>query len=137
VEEESLDESGGAILRGRVAENYQQTISGPPGPADEADELPAGDVLQQLTRSRTADGSQCLEGWLRMPLDAGQRTGSLHVAFCPPFPQTPELEFEQLAGPEARIKVAQLQPYGVRLDVKLVAAAGPGESVLVQFAARG
>jgi hypothetical protein len=94
------------------------------------------DVIQQLTRSRAADGTEPLAGWLRMPVAAGQRTGSLHVAFCPPLASTPELEVEQIDGPEARIKTAQVLPYGARLDLKLAATAEEPTSVLVQFVAR-
>ena len=101
-----------------------------------ADDAPAEEVLQQLTRSQAADGSEELSGWLRMVFAAGQRTGSLHVAFCPPFAETPELAFDQLDGPDARIKTAQLLPYGVRLDLKLAAAPDDPGSVLLQFSAR-
>ena len=41
----------------------------------------------------------------------------------PPLPVVPELSVKQIDGPEARVKTAQLLPYGVRLDLKLVAAA--------------
>lgn len=94
------------------------------------------DVSQQLTRSQTADGIEELSGWLRLSFAAGQRTGSVHVAFCPPFAAVPELEVEQVDGPEARIKPAQLLPYGARLDLKLAAASEEPTSVLLQFSAR-
>jgi hypothetical protein len=94
------------------------------------------DVTQQLTRSQAADGTETLSGWLRMAFAAGQRTGNVHVAFCPPFAATPELEVEQLDGPETRIKTAQLLSYGARLDLKLAAAADEPTSVLLQFSAR-
>jgi hypothetical protein len=94
------------------------------------------DITQQLTRSQAADGAEELSGWLRMAFAAGQRTGNLHVAFCPPFAATPQLEVEQLDGPEARIKTAQLLPHGARLDLKLAAAAEEPTSVLLQFSAR-
>ncbi len=97
---------------------------------------PLEDVLQQLTRSRTADGVEQLSGWLRLAFSADQRTGSIHVAFCPPFEATPELEIEQMDGPEARIKTAQLLPYGARLDLKLIAPIEEPASVLLQFSAR-
>jgi hypothetical protein len=97
--------------------------------------LPKG-ITQQLTRSQTADGAEDLSGWLRIAFMAGQRTGSLHVAFCPPFVATPELAVEQIEGPEARVKTAQLMPYGARLDLKLAASAGEPTSVLLQFSAR-
>jgi hypothetical protein len=101
----------------------------------ETESLPE-DVTQQLTRSRAADGTDELSGWLRLAFAAGQRTGSLHVAFCPPFHGRPALEVEQFDGPEARIKTAQLLSYGVRLDLKLLAAAEEPTGVLLQFSAR-
>jgi len=100
------------------------------------DEIPSEDVTQQLIRSRAADGAEELSGWLRPAFAAGQRTGSIHVAFCPPFAGAPELAVEQIDGPEARIKTAQLLPYGVRLDLKLAVAADQPTTVLLQFCAR-
>jgi len=94
---------------------------------------PAVDVVQQLTLRATAEGGQELSGWLRMPLTAGQRSGSLHVAFCPPFDGAPRVQAEAVAGPDCRIKAAQSLPYGVRLDIKLAAPAAGNESVLVWF----
>ena len=97
---------------------------------------PEADVLQQLTLRAMAEGGQQLSGWLRMPLAAGQRTGSLHVAFCPPFGQMPQVQAEPVSGPGCRIKAAQVLPYGARLDVKLEEPAPDDESVLVWFFAR-
>jgi hypothetical protein len=97
---------------------------------------PAKGVTQQLTRSTTARGGDMLCGALRLDLAAGQRTGNLHVAFCPPFAGTPEITAVQVDGPEARIKIAQLLPYGVRMDVKLIAPSDEPAGVIVQFTAR-
>jgi len=116
----------------------------PPGklPAQvplESSSLPAvaGDnVMQQLTRRRTPDGIEELSGWLRMPFSEGQRTTSVHVAFCPPFPRAPELAVEQLDGPTTRIKTAQVLPHGVRFDLKLAASAEKRLTVMLQFSAR-
>jgi hypothetical protein len=94
------------------------------------------DVLQQLTLSRDAEGRQQLSGWLRLPLEAGQRSGNLHVAFCPPFAEPPEVHFEQSGGPAGSIKAGQVLPYGARLEVKLAAPAQQPESVLVRFSAK-
>ena len=93
-------------------------------------------VTQQLTRSTTAQGGDMLCGALRLDLAAGQRTGNLHVAFCPPFAGTPEITAVQVDGPEARIKIAQLLPYGVRMDVKLIVPSEEPVGVLVRFSAR-
>jgi hypothetical protein len=96
---------------------------------------PAENVWQQFTLSRDEDGTARLAGWLRVPLAAGQRTGAVHVAFCPPFRETPEVAWEQTDGPEARIRAAQVLPYGARLDLKLAAAAEESGSVVLRFTA--
>ena len=100
------------------------------------DALPPDNLLQQFTLSREADGRQRLDGWVRVCLAVGQRTDAVHVAFCPPFPRTPELSLEQVAGPAARIQTAQLMPYGARLELKLAAAAAAPSSVLLRLTAR-
>lgn len=97
---------------------------------------PADEVLQQLTRRRLAGGAEELAGWLRVPFAAGQRTENVHVAFCPPFATAPQLAAAQLDGPEARVKTAQLLPYGVRLDLKLLTPAEQCATVLLEFTAR-
>ncbi|MBU4272478.1 MAG: hypothetical protein KKE86_01925 [Planctomycetes bacterium] len=97
--------------------------------------MPAEEVTQQLIRSRAADGTETLSGWLRTFFAAGQRTGSIHVAFCPPLDALPKVAVEQIDGPEARIRTAQALPYGVRLDLKLAVAAREPTGVLLQFSA--
>jgi hypothetical protein len=103
--------------------------------SNQGQDQPQSDVLQQLMLSRSAAGGQRLAGWLRMPVAPGQRTGNLHVAFCPPFAKVPELVFEQVSGPACRVKAAQLLPYGVRLELKLATAATEADSVLLRFSA--
>lgn len=94
---------------------------------------PAADVLQQLTLRTTAESGQELSGWLRIRLAAGQRTGSLHVSFCPSFDEAPQVQAEAVSGPDCRIKAAQVLPYGARLDVKLDEPAREDGGVLVWF----
>ncbi len=97
--------------------------------------IPGEEVLQQLTRSRTADGGELLSGWLRVELAAGQRTANLHVAFCPPFARAPRISVQQIDGPEARVKTVQTLPYGVRFDLKLADEGPEASTLLLQFAA--
>lgn len=100
------------------------------------DEAPAEAVRQQFTRYEAEDGSDTLSGWLRVEFAPGQRTASVHLAFCPPFSRVPTLLLEQAEGPAVRIKTGQLLAYGARIDLKL---ASPGEetaSALVQFTAQ-
>ena len=97
--------------------------------------VPGEDVLQQLTRSRTADGGELLSGWLRVDLAAGQRTANLHVAFCPPFARVPRISVQQVDGPETRVKTVQTLPYGVRFDLKVADEEPEASTLLLQFAA--
>jgi hypothetical protein len=77
-----------------------------------------------------------LWGEFRCCFQARERTQSLHVAFCPPLAGTPELHVEQLSGPEAQIRIVQNQPYGVRLDLRLVAATLTADVVTIRLLAR-
>jgi hypothetical protein len=113
-----------------VTASVRQVINLPHGA------VPSEAIVQQLTRSRATDGAEEIVGWLRTRFEAGQRTGNVHVAFCPPLGATPELSVEQIEGPEARIKTAQVFPYGARLDLKLAATAEEATSVLLQFSVR-
>jgi hypothetical protein len=76
-------------------------------------------IWQRTTRSRTSQGTDVLEGWLRCEFELGQRLASAHLAFCPPFSRAVQIDHRQLAGPESRVKISMLQPYGARFDVKL------------------
>ena len=80
--------------------------------------------LKNADKHSTDDAGDTCYGWLRATFEAGQRTESIHVAFCPPFLQTPKMHVEQLDGPTTRIKVAQLLPYGARLELRLAEASG-------------
>ena len=95
------------------------------------EELPADDVLQQLVRRRLPDGREELTGWLRVPLAAGQRTANVHLAFCPPFAQAPQVAVEQQDGLPARIKLVQSLPFGARLDLKLAEVAEESSTVVL------
>jgi hypothetical protein len=106
-----------------------------------ADDVPAENVLQQITRSHAADGSEQLSGWLRMPFAAGQRTAIVHLNFCPQFAKAPELTVEQLASDsEQRPEILRINKtvhsFGARLDLKLASPAEEPLDVLLRFSAR-
>jgi hypothetical protein len=96
---------------------------------------PDSDVLQHLIRRRSADGGETLEGWIRVPLAAGQRSASVHLAFCPPFAETPEVLVEPAGGPAVRIKRVQVLPYGARFDLRLADSAEVADTVVLQLSA--
>ncbi len=94
-------------------------------------------VWQQTSRAYEDEGNDVLRGRLRAMLATGQRTAHVHLAFCPQFVRLPQVEFRQLDGPAARVKLGQLLPYGVRLDVKLDAPPDAPCTVLLELTARG
>ena len=99
----------------------------------EAEDEPDASVTQQIVRRRQSDRSEGLEGWVRADLAASQRHATAHIAICPPLDGLPECFAEQLDGPPAAIKVAQVLPYGVRFEIKLDKPAQQATSVLVEF----
>lgn|GEM_PF-1191157 len=93
-------------------------------------------VFQEFVRTREPSGGETLRAWVRVPLVAGQRNASVHLAFCPPFDGKPTLEIVQRSGPEARIKVVQLLPLGAKLDVKLPQVASLDGCVVLEVLAK-
>lgn len=103
----------------------------------EAARANAEDVLLRITRVRDRAGNEVLRGAARAEFQAGQRAAALHLAFCPPFAQTPELEAFQTEGPETRIKIGQLLPYGARLDLRRTDALQEPTAAVIEFTAVG
>ena len=103
--------------------------------SEDEESVPSGEILQQITRSRLADGGEVLSGWLRVPLAAGQRSANVHLAFCPPFPQTPQLAVDQRDGPSARIRPVQVLPYGARVDLKLAQSCTSDTALVLRIVA--
>jgi hypothetical protein len=95
----------------------------------------SAEMHQQLTRASLADGADRLAGWLQATFAPGERTSTVHVAFCPPFAEPPKVSLRQTSGPATRIKPGQILAHGVRLELKLNFASRAAERVLVEFAA--
>ncbi len=90
-------------------------------------------ATQWLVRRREPDGGEAIEGWLRTGFVAGQRHAMAHLAICPPMATTPVCYAEASDGPPAQVKVGQVLPYGLRLEIKLDEAAEEPCEVLVEF----
>jgi hypothetical protein len=112
-----------------AAADWESLESEPP-----EEELPDA-VLQRFTRARSPEGLEMIRGQMRAEFAPGERTVSLHLSFCPPMTRTPELHFEQLSGPPARIKQGSLYAYAARLDLRLKNASEESSAVVVQIAA--
>jgi hypothetical protein len=105
-----------------------------PSAWDDDLELPT-EVTQQLTRVCGEGGTEIVFGLLRGSFQAGERSQNLHLAFCPPLESRPEMTVDQVSGPAARIKTAQVEPYGVRLELRLTSRSDQAETVVIRFEA--
>jgi hypothetical protein len=88
---------------------------------------------QFMVRRRDLSGRETIEGWARAEFVASQRHATVHLAICPPLDRTPECYAELSDGPAGEIKVAQVLPWGVRLEIKLDKPAEVPAIALVEF----
>jgi hypothetical protein len=89
---------------------------------------------QKLTYLRT-DEAALVEGWLRVPIEPGQRTLIAHVAFCPAFKRAPQVEAESVDGPDCSIRATTILPWGVRFEIKLDEPAESASDATMEFVA--
>lgn len=97
---------------------------------------PARRLRNQTTRFVDAAGRDVIEGAAVAEFAPGQRLVSLHLAFCPPFAQAPEIACGVASEAAAEVKVVQALAYAARFDVKLAAVAATPQEVPVSFSAR-
>jgi hypothetical protein len=93
-------------------------------------ETDAPRVLQQITRSRTALGTETIAGTVVAEFAAGERTATVHVAFCPPFEERPTIAVEAADG---EAKVTQLLHHGARIEVRLPRESANPKAAAVEF----
>jgi hypothetical protein len=93
-------------------------------------------ICQQVTRFIDAAGRDVIEGTAVARFSAGQRTASVHLAFCPPFARSPEIACGAAADVAADVKLVQSLAYAARFDVKLSAVSAESLEVPVSFSAR-
>ncbi|MCC7087234.1 MAG: hypothetical protein IT427_19700 [Pirellulales bacterium] len=89
-------------------------------------------LQQRMNYRRSADGVS-IDGWLRAEFLAGQRTITLHAAFCPAFSRPPQVQFELLDGSDCEIRSTQILPWGIRWEVKLDRTAQESTTVVLGF----
>ena len=93
------------------------------------------EATQQFVRYASGDG-EVVTARLRADFAPGQRTASLHVAFCPPFLHTPMLTVRQAAGPPCTFKTVLLLPYGARIDARLTQPLDVAHHAVIDLTAR-
>ena len=93
-------------------------------------ELPAN-LLQQVTRVLDEAGGESVHAVLRAVVPGGDKQAAIHVAFCPPLAQTPQLTAHALEC-EADVRITQAETFGARLELRLPDAAATDQAVLVE-----
>jgi len=75
-------------------------------------------ATQPFQRTKDADGSELVEGVMRVHFDKGQKRANVHVPFSPPLAGMPEVECECVDGDDLRLKVPVRQSYGIRIEAR-------------------
>ncbi len=75
-------------------------------------------VVQWLSRKRQSDGSEVLEGMLRLEMAVGQKQMSAHAVFTPSLASHPEIECEPLGDADVEATIGEVYPHGFRVDVR-------------------
>ena len=91
------------------------------------------DWLQVAERSRQSEferiqdnfGGELIEGTMKICFDQGQKRANLHIPFTPPLPGIPEVECESVDEESLRIRVPELQPWGIRIEARRADASAP------------
>ena len=86
---------------------------------DESLESSSAELIQQMTRRLRTDGGESIQASTQASFASGQRTTTVHLAFCPPLEKPPVIECHQLDGPPCRIKTAEAEVYGARFELRL------------------
>jgi len=86
-------------------------------------DTPNAPWLQKMTRIKTEEGLDRLEGTFLAEFPEGAATTTVHIAFCPAFEQTPTIQIFPLGDipdseTDSSFRIVQSKPYGVRIDVK-------------------
>jgi len=76
-------------------------------------------ILQTMTRSLSATGSEIVSGKLQLPIAAGERGSIAHIPFEPAFCHQPEIICEANGMFSAQVTPAVIHKYGVRLEIRL------------------
>lgn len=94
-------------------------------------EIPPG-LIQQLTRV-VADGRESIHALLKADIAPLDRLAVVHIAFCPPLSDQPELSAHAPDCEDAEIRLTQTESFGARLEVRLPAVSESPRSLLIEI----
>jgi hypothetical protein len=94
-------------------------------------EIPPG-LVQQVTRV-VEGGRESIHGLLKAEVAANDRLAIVHIAFCPPLAERPELSAHALDCDDAEIRLTQVESFGARLEARLPAILDTPRSVIIEI----
>ena len=74
--------------------------------------------VQCLERLSEAGGDERITGSFRTGMKAGESLAVIHVPIVPPFCHPPDAECHVVDGADLRVRVTEIQPYGVRIELR-------------------
>ncbi len=98
---------------------------------DEADPT----LWQTIVRRQLTEGSEFVEGTVRIHFGSGARTAVAHVSFVPPLAKKPQAECQVLSDFDGRVRIGLSQAYGLRIEARRSGLAEEAMDVLVGFTA--
>ena len=113
----------GTLTKPRKPSHYRAARSKPE---------PTQSIVRWMSGNRDS-----LRGRVLVRLAMGRRAASAHVAFCPPFAETPLVQIKASARSGLDVSVGQVLPHGARFDVKLGTSSASELSVPIEFSANG
>jgi len=82
---------------------------------------PPGHLRQRFARYELPAGGDCVRGRINLAVSAGAKTAHGHVGFCPAFAETPAVTVTtDYDGVEAIVTAAEVLPWGVRIECRLM-----------------
>ena len=75
-------------------------------------------MRQQITRSKTTEGQDRLNGTFCAEFPAEAMTTTVHIPFCPAFEKIPNVQVYPIDETDAHLRITSLKTFGVRIDIK-------------------
>ena len=94
-------------------------------------EIPQG-LVQQMMRV-VEDGCESIHGLVKADVAANDRLAIIHIAFCPPLGERPELSAHALDCDDAEIRLTQVESFGARLEARLPAVSDAPRSLIIEI----
>jgi hypothetical protein len=94
-------------------------------------EIPPG-LVQQVTRV-VEDGRESIHVLVRADVAPNDRLAIIHIAFCPPLCERPELAANALDCQDVEIRLPQVESYGARLEVRWPGTSDQSRNLIVEI----